>query len=150
MRESQVILIVDDNHGDYEAAVRSLRKARIGNPIVHCEDGDQTLDYLHHRGRYSDPASAPRPGVILLDLNLPGTDGRDILAEVKGDPSLRSIPVIVLTTSSDERDVERCYALGANSYMKKRLDLQEFMQAIQRMSDFWLEIALLPSGEEQP
>ncbi|HSW11894.1 MAG TPA: response regulator [Solimonas sp.] len=144
MNSAQVILIVDDNFSDYEAAVRSLRKACIANPIMHCADGDDALDYLHRRGKFSDPASSPRPGVILLDLNLPGTDGKDILADIKHDPDLQMIPVVILTTSTDERDVQACYRMGANSYMKKRIDLQEFMAAIQRMSDFWLEIAILP------
>ena len=148
IRESQTILIIDDNLSDYEAALRSLRKAHIGNPVVHCADGDEALDYLHRRGRFADPKMSPRPGVILLDLNLPGTDGKDILADVKGDPELRMIPVIILTTSTDERDVEACYRMGANSYMKKRIDLNEFMAAIQRMSDFWLDIAILPKIPE--
>lgn len=147
-RQSQLILIVDDNQSDYEAAARSLRKARIGNPLAHCADGDDALNYLHRRGCHADPASSPRPGLILLDLNLPGTDGKDILADIKNDPGLRSIPVIILTTSTDERDVQECYRMGANSYMNKRIDLHELMDAIQRMSDFWLDIAILPQGPE--
>lgn len=147
-RESQLILIVDDNQSDYEAALRSLRKARIGNPVRHCADGDDALDYLHRRGHYADPVASPRPGLILLDLNLPGTDGKDILANIKLHPDLQIIPVIILTTSTDERDVQECYRMGANSYMKKRIDLHEFMDAIQRMSDFWLDIAILPKGPE--
>lgn len=138
------IMIVEDSECDFEAAVRALRKACIGNRIIRCEDGDEVLDYLCRRGRYADPASSPRPGMILLDLNLPGTDGKEVLAVVKTDPDLKNIPVIVLTTSTDQRDIDACYAMGANSYMNKRIDMTEFMNAVQRMTDFWLEIALLP------
>lgn len=147
LRESQPILVVEDNAGDFEATFRSLRKACIANPITRCVDGDDALDYLHRRGAYQDPASSPRPGVVLLDLNLPGTDGREVLADLKSDAELKSIPVIVLTTSTDERDIEACYRMGANSYMNKRIDLVEFMGAIQRMTDFWLDIAILPRPE---
>ncbi len=143
-RPSQCIMIVEDNAGDFEAATRALRRSHIANPVVRCVDGDDALDYLHRRGAYTDPASSPRPGMILLDLNLPGTDGREVLSILKKDDDLKSIPVIVLTTSIDERDIEACYAMGANTYMNKRIDLQEFMSAIQRMTDFWLDIAILP------
>jgi two-component system response regulator len=142
----QSILLVEDSPEDFEATVRALRKAGLANPIVRCEDGDEALDYLHRRGRYTE-ANASRPGIVLLDLNLPGTDGRDVLAEIKGDASLRSIPVVILTTSTDERDVERCYASGANSYVKKPVDLDGFMRAIQRLKEFWFEIVIVPRTE---
>lgn len=142
----QPILLVEDSPEDFEATVRALRKAGLANPIVRCEDGDDALDFLHRRGRYAE-ASAPRPGIVLLDLNLPGTDGREVLAEIKGDPALRSIPVVILTTSTDERDVERCYIAGANSYVKKPVDLDGFMRAIQRLKEFWFEIVIVPRTE---
>ena len=142
--QSQVILVVEDNPDDYEATERALKKSGIRNEIRHCVDGDDALDYLFREGEYSDPEDSPRPGLILLDLNLPGTDGREVLHELKSDEKLRNIPVIVLTTSTDERDIEACYAAGANSYMNKRINLVEFVQAIQRLTDFWLEIAILP------
>lgn len=144
---SQAILLIEDSPEDYEATVRALRKAGLANPIFRCESGDEALDFLYRRRGYSDPASSPRPGVILLDLNLPGTDGREVLAEVKGDAELRSIPVLVLTTSSDERDVERCYQSGANSYIKKPVDLGGFMQAVQSLTGYWFEVVILPRGE---
>lgn len=147
MRPQQPILIVEDSPEDYEATVRALRKAGLANPIYRAEDGEAALDYLYRRGAYSAPGAAPRPGIILLDLNLPGTDGRDVLAAAKADESLKSIPVIVLTTSTDERDVERCYREGANSYMKKPVDLAGFMRAIQVMKEFWFEIVIVPRGE---
>ena len=93
---------------------------------------------------YTNPADSPRPGIILLDLNLPGTDGREVLAEIKGDPSLKTIPVIVLTTSTDEIDIERCYQAGANSYVHKPVGLDGFMTALQRLKDYWFEIVVFP------
>ena len=147
MSAQQTILLVEDSPEDYAATVRALKKAGLANPIVRCETGDEALDFLYRRGAYSDPASAPRPGVILLDLNLPGTDGRDVLAEIKGNADLRSIPVLVLTTSTDERDVNRCYQYGANSYVKKPVDLDGFMKAVQRLTDYWFEVVILPRSE---
>ena len=148
MTAKQPILLVEDSPEDYETTVRALKKAGLANPIFRCENGEEALDYLYRRGAYSDPASSPRPGVMLLDLNLPGTDGREVLAEVKGDADLRSIPVVVLTTSSDERDIERCYQAGANSYVKKPVDLDGFLHAIQRLSDYWFEVVILPRRED--
>jgi CheY-like chemotaxis protein len=147
MEPYQSILLVEDSPEDHEVAVRALRKAGLVNPIFRCEDGDETLDFLHRRGQYADPVKAPRPSLILLDLNLPGTDGREVLAEIKADVLLRSIPVVILTTSTDERDVERCYHAGANSYIKKPLDLGGFMRTIQRLKEFWFEIAIIPRSE---
>jgi len=144
MEQHQPILLVEDSAEDAEATVRALRRAGLANPIHHCHDGDEALDYLRRRGQYAPPASAPRPGVVLLDLNLPGTDGREVLDAVKRSEALRSIPVIVLTTSTDERDVQRCYQAGANSYVKKPVDLDGFLQAIQRLSDYWFEVVVLP------
>ncbi|MBV9124993.1 MAG: response regulator, partial [Planctomycetes bacterium] len=102
------ILLVEDSPEDYEATVRVLRKSGLANPIFRCVDGDDALDFLHHRGAYADPARAPRPSIILLDLNLPGTDGREVLTDIKRDEHLKLIPVIVLTTSRDERDISSC------------------------------------------
>jgi two-component system response regulator len=144
----QPILLVEDSAEDVEATIRALRKAGLANPIHHCQDGDEALDYLKRRGKYAGPAKVPRPGVVLLDLNLPGTDGREVLAEAKADPELRRIPVIILTTSSDERDIQRCYEAGANSYVKKPVDLEGFLQAIQRLSDYWFEVVILPKNVE--
>ncbi len=142
--EKTTILVVEDSPEDFEATQRGFRKAGLRNSIIHCEDGDEALDYLYRRGRYADPKDAPRPAVILLDLNLPGTDGREVLEQVKSDPQLRSIPVVVLTTSSDDRDIQECYQAGANSFIQKPVDLDGFLEAMQRLKDFWLEIAILP------
>ncbi len=141
------ILLVEDSPEDREATMRALRRAGIANPIPCCGTGDEALDYLFQRGKYADPSPAPRPGVILLDLNLPGTDGREVLAEVKKADHLKMIPVIILTTSTDDRDIQGCYRMGANSYVKKPVDLEGFMQAIQRLKDYWFEVVILPKTE---
>jgi CheY-like chemotaxis protein len=144
MANQQVILVIEDSPEDYETTTRVLRKSGLANPILRCSDGDEALDYLFQRGYYHDPERSPRPSVILLDLNLPGTDGRDVLTEIKNDSLLKLIPVVVLTTSSDERDIATCYQAGANSYMKKPVDLGGFVAAIQRLKDYWFEIVILP------
>jgi CheY-like chemotaxis protein len=141
---NQPILLVEDSPEDYEATDRAFRRAGLSNPIHRCSDGDEALDYLYQRGRYAEPAAAPRPGIILLDLNLPGTDGREVLEVVKGDADLKRIPVIVLTTSSDERDIDACYRAGANSYVQKPVDLEGFMKAVERLKGYWFEVVILP------
>jgi CheY-like chemotaxis protein len=144
---SQPILLVEDSPEDFEATQRAFRKSGLKNPLVRCEDGDQALDYLYRRGEYADPARSPRPGVVLLDLNLPGTDGRQVLSEIKGDERLRDIPVVVLTTSADERDITACYRAGANSYIQKPVDIDGFMKAIERLNGYWFEVVILPKGD---
>jgi CheY-like chemotaxis protein len=127
--------------------VRALRLGGLPTPIFRCVDGDEAIDFLYRRGLFADPKDAPRPGIVLLDLNLPGTDGREVLAAIKTDPALRSIPVVVLTTSTDERDIDRCYQAGANSYVHKPVDLDGFVRAVQRLKDFWFEIVVVPKAE---
>ncbi|WP_363351519.1 response regulator [Methylocystis echinoides] len=143
-----VILLVEDSPEDTEAVFRAFKKSGLINPLRHCADGDDALDYLHRRGPYAAPGAAPRPNVILLDLNMPGTDGREVLADLKQSEELKQIPVVVLTTSSDERDIEKCYKMGANSYIKKPVDLGSFMQAIQLLKDYWLQIVILPKADD--
>lgn len=147
-RSDHTILLVEDSPEDTEAVLRAFRKSGLINPIRHCADGDEALDYLHRRGPYAEPDAAPRPSVVLLDLNMPGTDGREVLAEIKQDEALKQIPVVVLTTSSDERDIEKCYEMGANSYIKKPVDLDGFMRAIQLLRDYWLQIVILPKADD--
>ena len=137
----QTILVVEDSPEDFEATERALRRSGLRNSIQHCVDGDDALDFLFQRGTY---AGAKRPGIVLLDLNLPGTDGREVLEEIKHDSELASIPVIVLTTSHDERDIESCYQAGANSYVVKPVGLDNFMESIQRLHDYWFEIVVFP------
>lgn len=146
---NQAILIVEDNNEDYEATKRAFRKAGLRNSLHRCEDGDEAMDYLHRRGKYAAAETSPRPGIILLDLNLPGTDGREVLRDIKRDKRLLTTPVIVLTTSDDEQDIQKCYEEGANSYMHKPVDLEGFFSAIRRMKDYWFEVVILPRKEEQ-
>ena len=135
------ILIVEDSPEDFEATHRALRKSGLKNTIEHCNDGDDALDFLYQRGEFEN---ARRPGIILLDLNMPGTDGREVLEDIKNNPELKTIPVVVLTTSSDERDIEACYQAGANSYVAKPVGLENFVRAIQRLHDYWFEIVVVP------
>jgi CheY-like chemotaxis protein len=138
------ILVVEDSPEDYEVTLRALRRTGLPHRLLHCATGDEALDFLRRRGRFRDPADAPRPAMILLDLNLPGTDGREVLQEIKRTDELAPIPVVVLTTSDDGRDVRACYEAGANSYVKKPIDLDAFMGAIERLSAYWFDVAILP------
>jgi two-component system response regulator len=141
---TQPILLVEDSPEDFETTQRAFRRSGLKNPILRCADGDEALDFLFQRGSHAD---APRPGVILLDLNLPGTDGREVLAELKASDDLKQIPVIVLTTSADDRDVQACYKAGASSYIQKPVDVEGFMKAIERLNDYWFEVVILPKGQ---
>jgi len=141
---TQPILLVEDSPEDFETTQRAFRRSGLKNPILRCADGDEALDFLFHRGSHAD---SPRPGVILLDLNLPGTDGREVLSEIKANDDLKQIPVIVLTTSADERDVQACYQAGASSYIQKPVDVEGFMRAIERLNDYWFEVVILPKGQ---
>lgn len=143
----QIILVVEDSDDDYFATARAFKKAGLANPVRRCTNGDQALDYLLRRGDYADAQQSPRPGMVLLDLNLPGTDGREVLRVLKREPHLAAIPVIVLTTSNAPQDIERCYACGANSYMQKPVDLHGFVLAMTRLKQYWFEVAVLPRGE---
>lgn len=140
----QLILLVEDSEEDSEATLRAFRKTNILNPLKRCVDGDEALDFLFHRGKFQNDPDWQRPGIILLDLNLPGTDGREVLTEVKNDHKLKKIPVLVLTTSNDERDINRCYEAGANSYIVKPITVAGMLRAVEKLKDFWLEIAVLP------
>jgi len=146
INETQIILIVEDSDDDYMATVRAFGKANLLNPVRRCTNGDQALDYLLQRGEFSGPDKAPRPNIILLDLNLPGTDGKEVLRIIKTDPNLQKIPVIVLTTSSAEQDIEQCYAAGANSYVQKPVDLVGFIQSVARLTDYWFNVSILPKN----
>lgn len=143
-QSNTLVLLVEDSDEDYETVTRAFKKSGMGNPVVRCCDGDEALDYLHRRGKFADSKAFPAPGMILLDLNLPGTDGYEVLAEIKHDQDMKTIPVIVLTSSSDQRDIDRCYASGANSYMRKPVSFEGFVEAVQRLKEYWFEIAILP------
>ena len=146
----QPILLVEDSPEDCEAIWRALGKAGVQNPLIHCVDGDDALDFLYHRGVYAYRSQTLPPGLILLDLHLPGTDGYEVLAQIKQDADLCTIPVVVLTTSCAGRDIEACYAVGANSYITKPVHAAGFRQAIQRLTDYWFEVVTLPQEERTP
>jgi CheY-like chemotaxis protein len=124
----------------------ALRESRLGNDLRITRDGEELMDYLHRRGRYSDPSDAPMPGLILLDLNMPRKDGREALAEIKADPDLRRIPVIMLTTSKAEEDIFRSYDLGVNSFISKPVTFAGLVEAMRVVSEYWFEIVDLPHG----
>jgi CheY-like chemotaxis protein len=147
INQSQTILLIEDSPEDYEAAIRAFRKSGLANPIQRCENGEEALDYLYRNGIYADPEKSPRPCLILLDLNMPGLDGRGLLTVIKSDANLKIIPVVVLTTSTDKRDIEKCYDEGANSYIQKPVDFNGLIDAIQRLKDYWFEIVILPKVE---
>lgn len=144
MSSAPHILIVEDNDDDYEACVTALTQDHnLANPMHRCVTGEEALDYLLGRSAYADPRPEP-PSLILLDLNLPGTDGREVLAEIKSHDALKIIPVVVMTTSRDEADIDECYRTGANSYVLKPVNLNGFFEAIAKMRDYWLQIVVLP------
>jgi CheY-like chemotaxis protein len=137
-------LIVEDNDDDYEVCVTTLSEENNrANPLVRCETGDEALDYLYARGEYANDLPG-RPGLILLDLNLPGTDGREVLTQIKTDNVLKKIPVVVMTASSDDKDIDTCYEIGANSYVVKPVDINGFFDAIARLRNYWFKIVILP------
>lgn len=136
------MLLVEDNPGDARLAKEALKDSKLLNNIHHVSDGEQAIDFLRRAGAY---AGAPRPDLILLDLNLPRKDGREVLAEIKADPNLKTIPVVVLTTSEAEQDILQSYRLHANCYITKPVDLDKFLEIIEAMQDFWLSIVRLPS-----
>lgn len=144
---TKTILIVEDSDDDFYATQRAFEKSGLRNPIRRCTNGDQALDYLFHRGEFAHLDAEKAPGIILLDLNLPGTDGREVLRVLKADPQRRKIPVIVLTTSDALEDIDRCYEDGANSYVRKPVDMQGFVAAIARLREYWFEVAVLPREE---
>jgi two-component system response regulator len=137
LRESQPILVVEDSADDFEATKRAFVKANLRNAIAHALSGEEALSYLR-----SDENA--KPGLILLDLNMPGLDGRKTLEIIKQAPNLKKIPVVILTTSDDERDVKACYELGANTFIQKPVDFDGLISAIKRLKEYWFEIALLP------
>lgn len=138
INDSQSILIVEDSEDDFEATKRAFSKTNLRNRIDHVLSGHEALDYLDRQ----------TPGIILLDLNMPGMDGRMTLEKIKQNSVWKKIPVVILTTSNDERDVKSCYELGANTYVQKPVDFDGLISAIRQLKEYWFEIAILPKGEK--
>jgi CheY-like chemotaxis protein len=139
------LLIVEDSNEDFEAFRRSLSQYSSTIPLYRCIDGDQALAFLKRNPPYTDPKTSPRPGLILLDLNLPGTDGREVLRQIKQDEDLKTILVVVFTTSNNPKDIAACYRQGANSYIIKPMDFKLLKHSVQTLLSYWFEITVLPS-----
>ena len=135
------ILLVEDNPGDADLAREALADSKLNNNLSVVMDGEEAMAYLRRDGKYAD---APRPDLVLLDLNLPKKDGREVLAEIKADGDLKRIPVVILTTSRAEEDVLKSYNLHANCYITKPIDLNQFLKVVKSIEDFWLSIVVLP------
>lgn len=136
------LLLVEDNPGDVRLTREALKSGEVAVNLNVARDGVEALDFLHRRGNF---ASAPVPDLILLDLNLPRKNGREVLSEIKSDPELRRIPVLVMTTSRADQDINRAYSLNANCYITKPMDLDEFLRIVRSIEDFWLKTVTLPS-----
>ena len=136
------MLLVEDNPGDARLAIEALKDAKVHNNLSWVQDGVEAIAFLRREGAYAD---APRPDVILLDLNLPKKDGREVLADVKADEDLRRIPVVILTVSGAEEDIVKTYNLHANCYIRKPIDLDQFIKVVKAIKDFWLSIVILPT-----
>jgi CheY-like chemotaxis protein len=144
-RKPILILLAEDDPDDRVLLRDALEEGRLVNDLRCVEDGEELMDYLHHHGKYAGENAAPRPGLILLDLNMPRKDGREALQEIKADPSLRQIPVVVLTTSQAEEDIFRSYDLGANSFITKPVTFQSMVDLMRTLGRYWLEIVELPA-----
>lgn len=138
------ILLVEDSLQDIEITKRAFVKGRVRNELFVVRDGQEALDFLYQRGKYKTPGGSPRPGMILLDLNLPKIGGLEVLKQVKQDEQLRAIPVIVMTASPREEDVVRSYDLGVNTYIQKPVEFDTFMKVISAVQEYWILIATLP------
>lgn len=138
------ILLADDDEDDCMLAREALAESRLSSELYVVRDGEELMDYLYHRGRYVSLSSSPRPGLILLDLNMPKKDGREALKEIKNDPELRKIPVIILTTSKAPEDIYRTYELGANSFIIKPMNFAALVEVMRTIGKYWFEIVELP------
>jgi CheY-like chemotaxis protein len=139
------ILYADDDAEDRMLVKDAWNESRVANEMVFVEDGEELMDYLHRRGKYAELAGSPLPGLILLDLNMPKKDGREALKEIKSDPRLRAIPIVILTTSKAEEDIFRAYDLGVNSFVVKPVSFQSLVDLTLALNKYWFEIVELPS-----
>lgn len=143
-QHQQPLLIVEDSDEDFAALTRTIDKAQIPNPVYRCEDGEEALDFLYNEGEYQDKILFPRPSLILLDLNLPGTDGREVLAELKQNRDLKIIPVVIFSTSSHPKDIDACYHHGISGYIVKPMDSDRLNYLVQTFLDYWFNAVELP------
>ena len=139
-----VILMADDDADDRMLTRDALEESRVLNELRFVEDGEELMDYLHRKGKYADPESAPKPGLILLDLNMPKKDGREALKEIKSDPNLRRIPVVIMTTSKAEEDIFRSYDFGASSFITKPVTFDRLVELMRVIGEYWVEFVELP------
>jgi CheY-like chemotaxis protein len=139
-----VVLLADDDDDDRMLTADAFREARLLNEMHFVSDGEELLDYLHRRGKFAPPAVAQRPGLILLDLNMPRKDGREALREIKSDPDLRNIPVVILTTSETQADINQIYGLGACSYISKPVTFDALVRAMKVIGEYWFQLVKLP------
>ena len=142
--KSIVILMADDDYEDRMMVKDAWEESRLCNDLRFVEDGVQLMEYLERRGKYTNPGDSPRPGLILLDLNMPKMDGREALREIKASPNLRLIPVVIMTTSSAEEDIIRSYDVGANSYITKPVSFEGLVQVVRQLETYWFNIVELP------
>jgi CheY-like chemotaxis protein len=141
------ILLADDDADDRKLTHEAFVENRLANQLHFVEDGEELMDYLHRRGKFSDMSNAPLPGLILLDLNMPRKDGREALREIKAHPDLRRIPIVVLTTSKAEEDIIRSYDLGVNSYITKPVTFKSLVELVKVLGCYWFEVVELPREE---
>ena len=141
---TMTILMADDDPDDCLLVKKAFKTSKLCNDLRFVNDGEDLMNYLYRRGKYKEPDQAPRPGIILLDLNMPKKDGREALKEIKADATLREIPIVVLTTSKDEEDILRSYNLGANSYITKPVTFEGLVEVIKSLGKYWFEIVELP------
>lgn len=144
-----VILMADDDEDDVLLTQKALQKGKLLNTLYSVRDGEELLDYLLHRGAYTDAAAYPRPGIILLDLNMPKKDGREALREIKANPDVQDIPIVVFTTSKAEEDIYRSYKLGVNSFVTKPVTFDSLIEVMQALGKYWFEIVTLPNDTKK-
>ena len=141
-----IILMADDDEDDVLLTVKALKESKLLNRLISVHDGEELMDYLKRHGEFKNPESSPRPGLILLDLNMPKKDGREALREIKSDETLRDIPIVVFTTSKAEEDIYRSYKLGVNSFITKPVKFEELVSVIASLGNYWFKIVKLPNS----
>jgi CheY-like chemotaxis protein len=145
IKSKEPLLVVEDSNEDFKMLQRLMQRFDVKNPICRCTNADEAWEFLQRIGETNHPETYTKPSVILLDLNLPGIDGRDILSKIKQDIKFREIPVVIFTTSSNPSDIELCYQKGANGYLIKPMDAEELKKIVQAFVEYWLEVNIIPT-----